>query len=144
METKKEINRMINPIAFAGMQFDTVGGILNKNLTKPSKVTDQSKKTIILNAIEEITDVYIHDIRSKKRQRYIVEVRQIYHYFLKKYTSYNLTAIGMFTNRDHATVLHSIKNVNNLKETEEEFRLLVKQIREKIENKITEELEILI
>lgn len=50
----------------------------------------------------------------------------------------------MFTNRDHATVLHSIKNVNNLKETEEEFRLLVKQIREKIENKITEELEILI
>lgn len=46
METKKEINRMINPIAFAGMQFDTVGGILNKNLTKPSKVTDQSKKQL--------------------------------------------------------------------------------------------------
>jgi chromosomal replication initiator protein len=136
----KTINRKVNPYAFAGMQFDTVGGVLNN----PSKIPDTTTRNIIALAIEEITEVSIEDIKSRKRHRYIVEIRQIYHYFLKNYTGYNLTAIGALTNRDHSTVLYSIKMVEDLKETDPAFNALVNKIKKEIELKITEKLEILI
>ena len=76
----------------------------------------------------------------KTRRREIVLPRQVAHYFARKYTNpflhrwangykeinvhgVSLQDIGRkIGNKDHATVLHSIKTVNNLKDSDKEFR----------------------
>jgi chromosomal replication initiator protein len=52
-----------------------------------------------------------------------VEARQISHYFARKYTYLSCAKIGAaIGGKDHATVLHSIKTVNNLADTEKMYK----------------------
>lgn len=143
METRQR-NTKINPVAFAGMQFDIVGNMLKNELEVPSKITNRKKKTIIENAILLHTEITIESIRSKIRERPIVEARQLYSYFLKNFTNYSLTDIGRLSLRGHATVIHSIKSINNLMETDEDFKDLSEAIRKEIEVRISEELKVIV
>lgn len=74
------------------------------------------------------------------RKRIYLESRQIYFYIKKKYTRETLKEIGQFLNKDHSTVLHSLKNVKDLLEVDKNFKNLVEKIEvdlnlNKLENK---------
>lgn len=57
-------------------------------------------------------DVEYDELLSKSRKREIREVRQALQYYLKKNTFFSLDKIGTLTGgRSHATILHSIKVV---------------------------------
>lgn len=56
----------------------------------------------------------LEQMKSRTRLRDIVEARQSLLYLAKKHTSNSLAKIGSICNRDHATVLHSIKQVKEL------------------------------
>ena len=72
---------------------------------------------------------------SSRRTREIAQARQIAMYLSKKYTKLPLTVIGStIGGRNHATVLHSCKQITNLLETDKAF----KQQMEDIERRITE------
>lgn len=61
-------------------------------------------------------------LNSKTRKREIVQLRQICHYFANEYLKYPSGRIGKeIGNKDHATVLYSIKTINNLIETDKYF-----------------------
>lgn len=61
----------------------------------------------------EVEQKFIH---QKTRKRKYVEVRQIIHYFAHKYTTLTLEDIGFLVGkRNHASVIFSIKSVNNFK-----------------------------
>ena len=54
-------------------------------------------------------------------------------YFSKKMTKASLATIGLHCgNKDHATVLHACRTVNNLIETDKQFRNYVEEIDKKI------------
>jgi chromosomal replication initiator protein len=54
-------------------------------------------------------------------------------YFSKNLTKYSLASIGsQIGNKDHATVLHACKTVNNLKDTDKNFRQYVEDIEKKL------------
>lgn len=55
-----------------------------------------------------------NDLLAGKQSRKVSEARQIYCYLAKKHTEYSLTAIGKFINKDHSTVIYSIKTVTDL------------------------------
>ncbi len=75
----------------------------------------------------------IETINSPTRHREIVQARQLIMYFAKKYTKYSLATIGMHCgNKDHATVLHACKTINNLIETDKQFRIQAEKIDKKI------------
>jgi chromosomal replication initiator protein len=57
--------------------------------------------------------VSIQDLQSKSRKKSITIPRQIAMYLSRKYTEDSLADIGKAFNRDHSTVLHSIKVVTN-------------------------------
>ena len=64
-----------------------------------------------------------------KRQRHIVQARQIAMYFAKKFTKASLASIGtQIGRRDHATVLHACKKIKELRKEspshEEDYRNL--------------------
>ena len=67
------------------------------------------------------TNISKNDILSTNHQRSIVEARQVFCYLAKKNTEYSLTDIGRFINRNHATVIYSIRTVDNLLETDKIF-----------------------
>lgn len=72
-------------------------------------------------------------INSKTRKREIVQARQLAMYFAKKHTKASLATIGLHCgNKDHATVLHACRTVNNLIETDKQFRNYVEELDNKL------------
>ena len=54
-------------------------------------------------------------------------------YFAKRMTKASLASIGsQIGNRDHATVLHACKTVDNLNETDKQFRKYVDDLTKKL------------
>ncbi|HEB61700.1 MAG TPA: chromosomal replication initiator protein DnaA [Bacteroidetes bacterium] len=91
----------------------------------------------IQKIISDFFNIPIEQITGKSRKRNIVIARQLGIYFSKQMTSYSLKQIGsQFGNRDHATVLHSIKTVNNLMDTDTLFAETVAKLEHKLENSL--------
>ena len=68
-------------------------------------------------------------LNSQKRTRDIALARQTAMYLCKKYTKMPLSAIGKaIGGKNHATVLHACKTIENLKETDREFRTRMEEI----------------
>lgn len=75
------------------------------------------------------------EIQTKSRKREIVQARQIAMFLAKRYTKNSLSMIGgAIGNRDHATVLHACKTVNDLIQTNKSFRAYVQDIEAKLKN----------
>lgn len=72
----------------------------------------------------EAFDIRVDDLVVKTRKREIVEARQFaMNYYRKTYPKMSLTKIGdKFGGKDHATVLHAMKTVEILYETDKNFR----------------------
>jgi chromosomal replication initiator protein len=62
------------------------------------------------------------DLLSPRRARAIVRPRQIGMYLAKKLTSRSLPEIGRrFGNRDHSTVLHAVRKIEELMQGDEKL-----------------------
>lgn len=68
---------------------------------------------IILKQIADKMVITIDQLKSKTRKREVVQCRQMYFKRAKETTNASLAKIGLLVNRDHATVLHGIKTVDN-------------------------------
>ncbi len=87
----------------------------------------------IQKVVSEYFDIPIETMKSKTRRREVVQARQLAMYFAKNHTKASLATIGSLCGgRDHATVLHACKTVNNLLDTDKRFRSYVEDIEKKI------------
>ncbi len=112
---------------------------INLDLAKKmiDKFVKNTAREISIDFIQKIVCDYfnltIDIINSKTRKREIVQARQLAMYFAKKHTKSSLATIGLHCgNKDHATVLHACRTVNNLVETDKQFRIYVEEIDKKI------------
>ena len=63
-----------------------------------------------------------NEMLSSRRSRYLVRPRQTAIYLTKILTSKSLPEIGReFSNRDHTTIIHSVKTIEKLKENDSEM-----------------------
>ncbi|OGL38247.1 MAG: hypothetical protein A2042_06225 [Candidatus Schekmanbacteria bacterium GWA2_38_11] len=66
----------------------------------------------IQRVVAEKFDIKVNDLKSKSRRRELVTPRQIAMYLARQLTNESLPQIGRkFGNKDHTTVIHSIKKV---------------------------------
>ncbi|MBA7539151.1 Chromosomal replication initiator protein DnaA [subsurface metagenome] len=73
-------------------------------------------------------------LKAKTRKREIVEARQLAMYLATEYTTASLATIGEeIGEKNHSTVLHSCKIVNNLQETDRNYRGIFYILKEKVE-----------
>ena len=73
------------------------------------------------------------DFLSSRRSRHIARPRQVAMYLSKKLTTKSLPEIGRkFTGRDHTTVIHAIKKVEELMAADKKFEYEVQDISNKI------------
>ncbi|MBA7585377.1 Chromosomal replication initiator protein DnaA [subsurface metagenome] len=101
------------------------------------KLIKNSRREISINYIQKIVcDYYnipLNLIQSKTRKREIVQARQVAMFFSKSLTKSSLATIGtQIGGKDHATVLHACKTVNNLIDTDKQFRLQIQDIEKKL------------
>ncbi len=122
--------------------------IAQSSLNKKSITLELAKKMIdkfVKNTAREVSIDYIQKVvcdyfdlniellKSKTRKREVVQARQIAMFFSKKLTKSSLANIGAHCGgKDHATVLHACKTVNNLMETDKTFRGYIDELDKKI------------
>jgi hypothetical protein len=77
-------------------------------------------------------------LRSKTRKREVMEARHIVKFLGRKYFKSLSTAdLGALFDHDHATVLNSIKVVNNLSETDKRIKTEIQELEKKINDKLS-------
>lgn len=87
----------------------------------------------IQTAVCEYYNLDVKDIQTKSRKREVAQARQVAMYLARKYTKKSLAVIGSeIGNRDHATVLHACKTVENLLETDKTIRQSLDSIESKL------------
>ena len=96
-----------------------------------------TKREVSIDYIQKVVGDYfqmdVETLRSKTRKRHIVQARQLAMFFAKKLTKASLASIGsQIGKRDHATVLHACKTVNNLAATDKQFRKFVEDLDKKL------------
>jgi chromosomal replication initiator protein len=105
-------------------------GMAQESLSDILRATD--RKVTIDEIIRKVTDHYgvnLTDMLSARRTRSIARPRQVAMYLSKKLTSKSLPEIGRrFGKRDHTTVIHAVKKIEEL---------------QSIDNQIAKDIEIL-
>lgn len=77
----------------------------------------------IIQIVQNIFGVDNKSFNSKNRKRELVFARSAAMHLCKKYTTQSVSRIGsIIGGRDHATVLHALKSVDDLLETDSEFK----------------------
>ena len=122
--------------------------IAQSSLNKKSITLDLAKQMIdkfVKNTAREVSIDYIQKVvcdyfdlpiellKSKTRKREVVQARQIAMFFAKQLTKSSLASIGAHCGgKDHATVLHACKTVNNLIDTDKRFKGYIEDLEKKI------------
>ncbi|MDX2174602.1 MAG: chromosomal replication initiator protein DnaA [Bacteroidota bacterium] len=117
---------------------------LNKKLitlelakTMIDKFVKSTAREVSIDYIQKVVcdyfDLQIDTMKSKTRKREVVQARQIAMYFAKSMTKSSLATIGMHCGgKDHATVLHACRTVNNLMDTDKRFKAYIEELEKKI------------
>ena len=95
-----------------------------------------SKRQVSFEQIAETVANYCNIdtalLYGKSRKREISDARQLLMYFAKKETQLSSTNIGMRLNRNHATVLHACKQVEQRISVEKSFADDVQKLMEEL------------
>ena len=88
---------------------------------------------IIQTNVCEFFKISKNEMLSSRRSRYLVRPRQTAIYLAKLLTSKSLPEIGRaFSNRDHTTVIHSVKTIEKLRKEDKELNLNIDSLKSKI------------
>ena len=98
------------------------------NLTE-NKVTIDLIQTLVCKFFK----ISKNEMLSSRRSRYLVRPRQTAIYLTKILTSKSLPEIGReFSNRDHTTIIHSVKTIEKLKENNPEMVENINKLKDQI------------
>lgn len=122
--------------------------LAQSSLNKKAITIDLAKQMIdkfVRNTAREVSIDYIQKVvcdyfqlpielmKSKTRRREVVQARQIAMYFSKNLTKASLANIGAHCGgKDHATVLHACRTVNNLMDTDKRFKAYITELDKKL------------
>ena len=87
---------------------------------------NMTENKVTINLIQTLVCKFFkiskNEMLSSRRSRYLVRPRQTAIYLTKILTSKSLPEIGReFSNRDHTTIIHSVKTIEKLKENDPEM-----------------------
>ncbi|MEK9674828.1 MAG: chromosomal replication initiator protein DnaA [Candidatus Pelagibacter ubique] len=94
-----------------------------------NKVTIDTIQTIVCKFFK----ISKNEMLSPRRSRYLARPRQTAIYLAKMLTSKSLPEIGRaFSNRDHTTVIHSVKTIEKLRKEDNELNINIDSLKNKI------------
>ena len=138
-----EINTSVRELVGAINRIVSFSRIYNKvpNLSETKVVLKdllnigENKVTIdlIQSTVCKFFKISKNEMLSSRRSRYLVRPRQTAIYLTKIITSKSLPEIGReFSNRDHTTIIHSVKTIEKLKEKDLEMTNNINNLKNQI------------
>jgi chromosomal replication initiator protein len=115
---KGDVRKIESALIALRAKAQLTGGHVDMDLVKEVVTsiigTNQALTAVMIcDMVSSEFKVSVQDLQSKSRKKAITIPRQIAMYLSRKYTDDSLADIGKTFNRDHSTVLHSIKVVTN-------------------------------
>ena len=101
-----------------------------------SKLNNKSLVIKLYSIIERVLNVTEEELKSKSRIRKNSDARKMFFNYLKDNTSYSLTELGFLLNRDHSTVIYSIKTNKIYCDTDKAYKENYEKIKNEFNNKI--------
>lgn len=100
--------------------------------------TNRKTNHITIEGITKIVCEHLgvaeNKIRDKTRKKEIALARQIAMYLAKELTPFSLKTIGLhFGGRDHSTVIHACKSIEDLKFTDSSVSKILDELKDKVE-----------
>jgi chromosomal replication initiator protein len=132
-ELEGALNRIVAYASMQGMPInvDLAQAVLSNVLYSPRKRAVTPER--IAMAVSDYYDVDLEALRGKKRDRAVVVPRQIAMYLMREETDVSLLRIGAeLGGRDHSTVLHACKKIDQEVSRNEELRRELAAVRESI------------
>ena len=87
----------------------------------------------IQNLVASHFNLNIQELLSPRRSRSLARPRQIAMYLAKQHTTNSLPDIGRkFSNRDHTTVIHAVKKIDELIKKDNDIRQSVTELKKKL------------
>ena len=131
------INAVVNemsPDEFYNQWKTTIPDDLKKKINKKDLINELHREVMDLNGV---TTIQLRNFKSRKKE--LVTVRQWHIFMLVRLGKLSLTQAGMTYKKDHATALHAIKSICNLREVDKNFQYIYEEViarLEKEDNKI--------
>lgn len=97
---------------------------------------DNIKLPDIISIVAAELNIKPSDIRSKKRTAMVANARRVVIYLARELTLNSMPDIAKFLGmKDHSSISHNIKKANELIEKDENFKLIIENLKNKIINK---------
>lgn len=139
----------IREIEGAIIKLNAYSGLMNQKLTlefahnviKDQLIEKQTHITIddIVMFISQELNVKLSDIKSKKRTRIVVRARRIAIYLSRNFTPNSMPQIAVyFGMKDHTAVSHTMRKINEIIKTDENFQLLLDELSSKINKNLAQ------
>jgi len=133
--TRELEGAMIAILAQASLNHRPVTIDLAKEMV--DKYVKSTAKEISIEYIQKVVGEYFNvstdKINTNKRDREVVQPRQICMFFAKKYAGLTYATIGSHCGgKDHSTVLHACRTISNLYETDKKMKIYIDEIDKKM------------
>lgn len=140
--SKKELDRIqMTPYLFPMIKQDLIPNTIAEKIIQVVGLYYHDAG--ILNTVFERLEIPLEEqsykvvLKSRRRFRELVEMRQTMMYFIKKHTSLSLKSIGKhFGSYDHSTVIHGITEYDNYHNSAQYIKKHT-EISERINNQIS-------
>ncbi|NKQ40110.1 MAG: chromosomal replication initiator protein DnaA [Sulfurovum sp.] len=125
------------------IKLNAMSSMLNQDITlefTKTAIKDQLKEKQenvsidhIVKIISKEMNVKPSDIRSKKRTRNVVNARRIVIYLARNLTPNSMPQIAQYVGmKDHTAISHAMKKINEIIESDENFKVLLEEFSNKI------------
>lgn len=105
--------------------------IVLKDLIKTEK--ENIKLEDITNTVSKELNIKVSEIKLPSKNKKIVEARRICIYLAKNYTQNSMPGIASyFSLKDHSAVCHNLKKMNELLNSDNNFKIKVEEIKNKL------------
>jgi len=131
------------------IKLNAMSSMLNQDITlefTKTAIKDQLKEKHtnvniddIVKLISKELNVKPSDIKSKKRTRNVVNARRIVIYLARNLTPNSMPQIAQYVGmKDHTAISHAMKKINEIIESDENFKVLLEEFSNKIGTSTTE------
>ena len=115
--TLQSISLLDNSTIDLSMAKKAVGNGLSKNRPKDVSIQD------IFDSVTVFYDIKLSDLLSKKRHKSVTIPRQVGMWLARKHTRFSLEEVGgYFGGRDHTTVMHAVKTIEQKLDADGHFK----------------------
>ena len=140
------LDNSIREIEGVLIRINASASLLNQEITLQmvqGLLKDQIKETKeniklpdVINIVANQLNIKPSDIKSKKRTATVANARRIVIYLTRELTHNSMPDIAKFLGmKDHSSISHNIKKANELIEKDENFKLIIENLKNKIINK---------